>query len=279
MYRLISLFAAAVLVTGCATGPRPYDESQSKAFNIARAGGLVTGIQDVEVDEEAYAALTERSTYQMADAVATGLNPGMGLSSMQGVGLSLLQSAVAPKSQGARHSMIAWMPIEKAGSEREAQRLMVDTMESSWEEVFSDMDLEYERLNKGDDWVGFIFYSDQWGCGEWVTDVSTLDDVCTLRVNLRRPHRSFAESYINGVDGESYFFDSSHGFKYNKVTIRAPSARGLPEDVLFASLSRHLPKWTYLYIPADHVQTEAGETNPLPYFLEGGKPLYFIYPQ
>jgi hypothetical protein len=119
----VALVVAAL--SGCASTssyePAAYKTNHSRAYNIAEAGGLVTGIQDASVPRDKLERLTDTKTFGAAYVLSGYMSPQIGMTDWQGGLVNLANWAIGPKQHGARNSLIAWMPAKEAASPADAQ--------------------------------------------------------------------------------------------------------------------------------------------------------------
>ncbi|NMS37377.1 hypothetical protein HKA98_00960, partial [Vibrio parahaemolyticus] len=109
----------------CATTSTPatYDNTHSRAFNIAQAGGLYE-VKDRIVSRAEYESLEfTGNTATNTLLFTSSLGANMDLSS--GLGLGLLTSVLEQPGTASRNSIIAWMPQNEANSAKEAQAKLV----------------------------------------------------------------------------------------------------------------------------------------------------------
>ena len=110
--------AVALLLGGCATQPRAYDPSASRALNVAKAAGL-SKAEDYPADkvpEAGISALLDITTSALSFESANGLDLAMG----DAVGLGLLSFVLSPPAQMDRNALLAWIPKDQAKDKDEA---------------------------------------------------------------------------------------------------------------------------------------------------------------
>ncbi|WP_234813279.1 lipoprotein [Candidatus Hamiltonella defensa] len=75
---LITVALAIAALSGCSSTryePSTYSSNHSRAYNIAEAGGLVTGIQDASVPRDKLERLTDTKTFGTAYVLSGYMSP------------------------------------------------------------------------------------------------------------------------------------------------------------------------------------------------------------
>lgn len=110
----------------------------------------------------------------------------------------------------------------------------------------------------------------KWGC-----EIINGNDNCAIIVRTLKPNTGNAPTWLGGKP--SYVFNE-FGSYHNTVQIGTTNNLVLPENEIYAAVSKALPKWTYLYFAPNKVKLANGKKIPYNYLLDDGKPLFFIYP-
>jgi len=278
------LTASALLVSatlgGCAsiTEPHQYQDDHSEAYNVARAGGLVQAIKDTEVPRDHIGSLTE--SMSKVGFVASGyMDPQLGMSRWQTMGVNLASELLEPDKHGARNSMMSWMPLAEAGSTEGAQAKMVAYARTAVDSALSELGVQNEVIYDRNGTYVVQVVHEPWSCPEYEAGVTNLDDLCRVRVRVYEPRQADAPAFIAGKQEPRYIFSSGHGRKYQRLDILASDASRLPQDQLYATISKHLPEWSYLYLAPGRVITETGEPVEFPYILNRGEAMLFLVPE
>lgn len=271
----MSLFVLAGLLTGCVSNPS-YQQNHSRAYNIARAGGLVTGIKDQEVPKESYNVFTDSGATDVAYVLAGYSAPVGVFSNWQTGALNLLSSLLEPDKHGARNSMLAWMPANMASSPKDAQEKMFSHVKISVEKALSSLGAEYALMYSKDGVFVYHFYNPEWDCQTWVLGKSKSSEMCSVHIAIFGPRKIVGPDYI--YSGEAYAFEAGHGYKYNKIEVRSGLSKKMPQQIIYARISENLPEWSFLYLAPNKVALETGEKVKFPYMLNKGKPEFFVYP-
>lgn len=276
---MLALYVAALC--GCTSThyePPTYDSKHSRAYNIAEAGGLVTGIQDATVPRDKLERLTDTKTFGTAYALSGYISPQFGMTSWQGGLLNLANWAIGPKLHGARSSLIAWMPVNEAVSPTEAQAKMLSHVKVAIESALSGLDADFSLVYEKNGSVVYHFYKNEWACPTWVNDQSDIDDMCSIEVKMIEPLTGTAPGFISGVKGSVYAFTSGHETQYNKIVVTDGVASHTPQKTIYTALSKQLPDGVYLYLAPKTVKLQNGDKVAFPYLLEKGHPEFFVYP-
>lgn len=281
---LITTVALAVAaLSGCASTssykPPAYKTNHSRAYNIAEAGGLVTGIQDAYVPRDKLERLTDTKTFGAAYALSGYISPRFGMTALQGGLVNLVNWAIGPKQHGARNSLIAWMPANEADSLESAQAKFLSHVKFSIESALTNLGANFTLLYDKDGRLIYHFYKNKWGCPTWVNGQSKVSDMCSVDVKIVKPSIGEAPDFVSGVQGTAYAFTSGHATEYNFVNISNGKASHAPQQAIYAAISKQLPAWAYLYLAPRSVKLENGNQVAFPYLLGQGKAELFVYPK
>ncbi len=277
--------AASIILSGCGAmeyKPLEYNESHSRAYNIARAGGLVTGISDATARRDKTGNLTSNAAFGSA-YTAAGFGAGVtGINGLAGGAINFLNWVSTPDSEGERNSIIAWMPADQAATPDEAKAKMVSSVTGAIEQGLGALGAKSEFILREDDWLIFNVLNDEWGCNAvWVNGRSKSADRCLIAFRIRSPWDSgTAPSFIYGASGSVYAFTSGGSSGYSTIRIsREGENRQMPQDRIYTEISKSLPSWAYIYLAPKKVELASGENVPYLVLLENGHPEFFVYPE
>lgn len=271
------LATAPILLTGCATTSTPatYDNTHSKAFNIAQAGGLYE-VKDRPVPRSEYESLkftgnTATNTLLFTSSLGANMDLGAGL------GMGLLTSVLEQPGTASRNSVVAWMPQSEAATSEEAQAKLVKLMKVAMEDTLKEMGLSYEVTNGNSDRkVEFYFYNEEFGCPEYQQGM-TNKDLCYIAAEIFEPRKAASPSFVSSAQN-SYAFESNHNVYYHRFRVTPGRDSNVPTDQMYAAVSSKLPEWVYLYIASGQIKIN-DTTVTTPYLLEQGKAHLFIHPE
>lgn len=275
MNKLIYLSIATCLaITGCASTSEPvvYDSSHSRAYNIAQAGGLYD-VKDNKIPRADYESLS-----LVGDATTNMLlftsSSGLGLSLSKGLGFGLLSALIENPDTAQRNSIVAWMPKSEAESPVQAQKLLLEQVTQAMSATLKELSVSYEKTSATDDeTTEFYFYSDELGCPQYEQGM-TNSDLCYMRAQIIEPYLHISPDFVESST-QAYTFSSNHKYRYNRFKVTPGKTATLPLDQIYASVSKKLPEWVYLYIASGNLQF--GEQSvTAPYLLEQGQPHLFI---
>lgn len=280
---LITTVALAVsALTGCVTSnyePTKYEINHSRAYNIAKAGALVTGIQDTSVPKDELERLTDTKTFRAAYVLSGYVSPQLNMTNWQGGLVNLLNWTIGPKQHGGRNSLISWMPASEAVSSEDAQAKMLSRVKISVERSLTNLDAKFALLYEENGNLVYHFYKQDWNCPTWVDGKSEISDMCAIKVRIVKPRTGIAPEFVHGVSSQIYAFTSGHDTQYNRINVINGHNSHTPQQMIYAELSRNLPAWVYLYLAPKQVSLETGDKVAFPYLLEQGKPEFFVYSQ
>ncbi|MBW3762671.1 hypothetical protein GL272_19795 [Aeromonas veronii] len=271
-------------LVGCASTNGGYSAPKfkaehSRAYNIAEAGGLKTGIQDASVPRDQLERLTDTKSFGAAYVLSGYVAPSLaGLSNWQGGLVNLANWAIGPKQHGSRNSVIAWMPASEAASSADAQAKFISHVKFSVESSLTDLGAEFTLLYDKDGNLTYQFYKNEWGCPTWTNGKSKVSDMCSIKVRIAEPLRGAAPTFVAGVQGDAYAFTSGHDTQFNFINVTNGTGAHAPEQAVYAKISQHLPTWSFIYLAPNKVTLENGDKVKFPYLLEKGKPELFVYP-
>lgn len=271
-------------VSGCASTSTSYEPTtlkanHSRAYNIAEAGGLVTGIQDATLPRDKLERLTDTKTFGAAYVLSGYTSPQIGMTNWQGGLINLANWAIGPKQHGARNSLIAWMPSTEATSPAAAQAKMLSHVKVSVESALSGLGADFTLVYDKDGNLTYQFYNENWGCPKWVNGKSTVANMCSIKARIVEPLSGNAPSFISSAESSVFAFTSGHETQYNKLVITNGSESKVPQQAVYAAVSKQLPGWAYIYLAPKSVELENGESVDFPYILEKGQPNLFVYPK
>lgn len=277
MNKLICLSIATCLtITGCASTSEPvvYDSSHSRAYNIAQAGGLYD-VKDKKIPRAAYESLS-----LVGDATTNTLlftsSAGLGLSLSKGLGFGLLSALIENPDPAQRNSIVAWMPQSEAESPVQAQKLLLEQVTRAMSETLDEIGADYEKTSAtNEETTEFYFFSDDLGCPKYEQGM-TSRDLCYMRAQIIEPYVHVSPEFVQSST-QAYTFSSNHKYRYHRFTVTSGKTANLPLEQIYASVSKKLPEWAYLYIASGNLQFGEQKVTA-PYLLEQGQPHLFIIP-
>jgi len=262
--------AVALLLGGCATQPRAYDPSASRALNVAKAAGL-SKAEDYPADRvhgAGVSGLLDITTSALSFESANGLDLAMG----DAVGLGLLSFVFSPPAQMDRNAILAWIPEEQAKDKVEAalvlSKLVLDAIETTLNAEGIGYHVEkahQERLA--------LFYPFL----ETRLDFDLDGKDCGLSYHVYKTQTVGPKStptYI-GNSGAAYGFLAEHEIQYPSFDVGCLGADPIHSIELARKISQALPETVFLYMSPKR-RPEGGRTPPM--VLDHGKALLFIEP-
>ncbi|MCX2803334.1 hypothetical protein OQJ68_16260 [Microbulbifer thermotolerans] len=240
MKKILMVVFAITTMSGCASTsnyePPSYKANHSRAYNIARAGGLVTGIQDSSVPKDKLEGLTDTKTFGLAYSLSGYASPTLGMTNWQGGLVNFIHWKIGPKQHGARNSLIAWMPANEAVSSDDAQAKLLSHAKVSVESALTDLGVDYKLLVNKTGKLIYNFYKSEWGCPRWVDGQSKFSDMCSIKVKIVEPAIGTAPDFVSDVRGSVYAFTSGHATQYNFINIIKGSDSHMPQQAIYASI-------------------------------------------
>lgn len=281
MKKILAVTLLALLGTGCATTTSyTYQDHRSEAFNIARAGGLREDIRDTEVPADSIGSVTE--TMLKVGFIGSGyMKPVLGMSNWQTMGLNVVAETAGLASHGQRNSIMAWMPESAESSPESAQKALVSHMKTGIQTALDGMGATHEVILEQDLRPGIevtiLFVNDSWNCPKWAP--GQLSSTCRAQFRIQRPTLKTAPSFVTSSDEQHYSFESDHKRHYNRMNLLISDQSSVPQDELYATISKNLPEWVYLYLAPGKVINEASQPVDFPYILNQGEAKLFVIPE
>lgn len=273
-----SMLFFTISIFGCTSTPTSFDYEHSKAYNIARAGGLSSGIEDAELNDSDIAD----SSINILDTgfVASGyMQPQFGLSSLQNLSVNAISILSQPDSHGSRNSIMAWMPINEADSTESAKDAFISYIKESIYKSMNSLSDDYELVFSSDNNLSYFFSNESWGCPSFRKEPN-VENICRLRVKIFEPDSGLAPDFLisNPENKERYIFSGEDGFFYNTINLKLPASSSVPSYDLYSTISKNLPSWSYIYIAPNKSITSDNNKIKFPYLLNSGKSELFIKP-
>ena len=275
MLNLIKTFLLAstvAIVSGCATapsGPVKMNANKSRALNIAEAGGIFKGVKDSKIPKDTTGALTDSAIYQSMYAGLGFVNPGSGLTNMQGLGLGILAGVFEPDSPGARNSLMAWMPVGLAKDEESAQRLMSSMVVQATADALQHLKYPITDFHKSKTTsdVASVHISQTYpGCEK---------SACMVYIYTPKPSRHSSPEFVsNGA--MSYEFPANASHKYFHATMNFPKQANINTLEIYQEMSKRLPEWVFSYVSPARTYQANGEKTKAPIIFQAGNPHLFV---
>jgi hypothetical protein len=275
--KTISCVILAATLAGCAATPRTYDQDQSRALNLARAGGIYD--QDLRDSPDGTTSYRRSLIGRALDItrLATSLDaPLRHLSGVQTLAFNATDIMSTPDKPSARPSLIGWMPKSVASDENQAYEKYVEAVDTAIEAVAGDMSLAASKLNDvkvpeidGRPLMLWSIESEHYGCGA---------GECIIAYNIRQPYEWKTPAFVHGGELESYNIPANHPEKYSRFIFRqSGDTADFPMDEFYRAISEELPPWMVMYFPPNTVFQE-GSAISYPVIYEQGNQLMFKDP-
>ena len=275
-YPSLSLIALFVSLSGCVTGPRHYDQDESRALNLARAGGIYDmDLRDSQDGTRSYSKGILVPLLELASLATSFDAPLRHLSGTQTFAFNATGIMMTPDNPSARPSLMGWMPTSIITSESQAYEKYVHFVDHAIQHVAHDMALDVTKLSSvetpeidGHPMMIWSVESAEHGCGV---------DQCVVAYNITTPYLWKSPLYIKGGESESYNIAANHPKNYSRFVFRQSGQQYFPVDEFYRAISAALPAWMVIYYPPNHV-VQDGQSLPYPVLYEQGKQLLFKEP-
>tara|TARA_R110000823_G_scaffold234240_2_gene360484 strand:+ start:96 stop:944 length:849 start_codon:yes stop_codon:yes gene_type:complete len=279
MKRVAPLTTAILAATlaGCAATPRAYNPEESRALNLARAGGIYD--MDLRDSGDGTRSYSKGMLVPLLDlaSLATSFNaPLRHLSGSQTFLFNATDIIMTPNNPSARPSLMGWMPASMASSEAQAYEQYVDLVDQAIWLAANDMALSATKLSNvetpeidGHPLVLWSIESIKHGCGV---------GQCVVAYNIKTPNLWKSPAYVKGAEPESYNIAANHPENYSRLVFRQSGKQlSFPVDEFYRTVSGALPSWMVMYFPPGTV-IQDGEPLAYPVLYEQGQRLMFKEP-
>lgn len=286
--KLALTLCAAGFTSGCATTPETpsYDASHSRAYNLAKAGGLY-GAKDYAVPASQRSGALAKGWSVSGDAVLFNARQGIGLDWGKSLGLGLLTTAFSPKGVMERDSVFAWMPATQASDSHHAWELMSATLLTGIEQTLQHAGVKYvvDNKNRHQDLPLMAEYilssvrivAPQKGCPGWEASGHSYEKSCSISTLVYAPTeqpRAIPDFVMAHQQG--YAFLAGDDVEYSRIKVTIPEGATLDKNSLLASISKELPAWAAIFVAS---QRQAKGQYSAPVVLEQGRAELFITPE
>lgn len=257
-----------------------YSEDHSRAYNLARAGGLYQA-RDRAVSADEYAVATSTVSDAFSASLALSSSHGLGLSSGGGIGLGLASALLAAPGTMERSSAFFFVPAGEAETRDEAVELVLALYLEALAGASDTLALEPYRDSPGDD-PGLRFQTNgREGAGMYLInpdvgcpsreEVERFQDMClaTLQIPLRSGSTTQAPLAIGG-EGQVHAFTANHKTRYPRFVLNVPDEAASLRPLLAAQISARMPEWFFAYL----APSRKHGTPPMVY--DQGEPQLFI---
>jgi outer membrane lipoprotein SlyB len=282
---LVAALASAALLSGCSSLDRPtgdinYSESNSRAYNLARAGGLYQA-RDRAVSADEYAVATSTVSDAFGASLALSSSHGLGLSSGGAIGLGLASALLAPPGTMERSSAFFFVPIEEAETRDEAVELVLSLYIEALAGASDALELEPHGDNPGDDpavrfqrsgreGAGMFLINPEVGCPSR-EEVESFRDMCLASLQIPvRPRSPGQAPLAIGGEGQVHPFTATHKTRYPRFVLRVPDDAAALRPLLAAQISARMPEWFFAYLAPSR------KHGTPPMVFEKGEPQLFI---
>lgn len=293
---LLTLSAASLLV-GCATKNNQITLPKSDQVSQARVIGSYFGygkLKDAAVPKDQYVA-SENFLYNLVDHTSALAVPNVGMGGVHGwdgfglgLGLSLLQSFVAPTSYEMLPGAFGFVPVQNAKSGEEARAYWLESFVQSIKAANSRWNNGYKlKIIDGkpfDDVTSKIVYfiNSEKGCPAF-EEVKDSDKTCQLIVRAlpvsEKVPDTIPTSMTGGKNIQAWeisnmgFYDE---YKGSMIYWTIPRSSEFDRDEFYKHWMKTLKPYTYVY--SEPHKNAQGEKIP-PYIIERNKSHFWVVPQ
>ncbi len=261
---VVSLLSA--IVAACASVPtqKAYDSNKSLALNLAEAGGIAD-LKDLVVSADEYAKIHSSGSGVVAGAgwaAANFATPAPGFSSGWGFGLGLLSMVRSTDVPAKHRQLVAWMPSDMAADPDAAQEKFRSILTDALEKTFSELDWQHEGFEKSrresNIIVASFFRTNGVGCPD---SSAPMGEKCIAGAYVQKPQAVASAPAFLGQDSEAAFFFKADAIYNGYVSIVGKGHSDVSLPFFYLTLSKHLPDWSYFYIPPKRYMKAHTEGN------------------
>ena len=293
---LAASFTAISLLAGCAStgapsvpmGDRSYSESNSRAYNLAQAGGLREA-RDTELGAAEYSSMMSDLSGGASTALSLSSSAGFGLSGGTSLGLGLASALLSGPGMMQVDSAFAFVPSNAAANEKEASEVIKEHFYNAVHEVALKNDFELEIFEQNMS-VPHGRYRNIMGIGLINEDIGCIRDeqaqgsheLCYI--SILTPHkgstlRETPKAVNHTTTSSSYQYNASNSSHAISIILSlSDSLKAQLEDEgaelarlrLLQDFSASMPEWFFIY--------ESSKENTPPLILENGNIELFVKP-
>ena len=269
-FRFTSLLLSILLVSACTSAPKPYtyNPDMSLALNIATIGNLngAAKLKDLEVPKDTVTRLISVKTQFVGSALTLHL-----LNALDPAYLGItVASMFFDYDLPVNHPIIlAWMPKEMAGDN--PRLAMLNVVEEATRKAVTDLGFDNLDGFKRKTGEGKI---DLYSTITALTKEEGDSDAAAGYFFANHQLEAHTPTFV-GSTQESYAFivgkNSSNAYVYINNSPKKEN-----ELELLTLMSKHLPKWVYLYVPPKKFYINEKDKLKIPLILNEGKAHYFV---
>lgn len=288
MKRLTVIILATGLASGCATTTNSYqyNEEHSRAYNLAKAGGLYDA-RDYDIPKDQRSSVISKGQNVTSDTLLFNSGRGLGLDWGKSLGLGLLTSAFAPKGVMERDSVFGWVPDTLASDAGEAWELMSNTLLDGIQKSLQQANVEFtvdnrnvhQKLPLVSEYIlsSLRIIAPEHGCPDWQEAGQSYDKSCSISTIVYAPTKAPRPIPAFITPGQAgYGFYADHKAEYSRIKVNTPKASNLDKNQLLAGISRELPSWAFIFVASQKLDTGS---YTAPVLLTAGKAELFITPE
>ncbi len=279
--KLTGIALLATTMAGCATTTTTarYSEDNSRAYNLAQAGGLHKA-RDTALGDDEYSSAMTNITNAFSDAALFNSSAGLGLSGGASLGLGLAGALFAAPGHMEQDSAFAFVPTSEAASREEANELLRDSFYQAVQQAAEE--LGYTIEHEGNDLrhpaahgrtaMSIAVVDEENGCYGYER-IKSGDDAkaygCYVSLQIpERGERTIAAPEASNVQGQVYSYPATDHQKSMRFFFLPNEDATMAKLPLAVKISEHMPEWFFLYL--------SPEDDQPPMILEKGEPELFI---
>ncbi|ELF6482491.1 hypothetical protein ACOIPL_004162 [Vibrio fluvialis] len=277
----------AGLMAGCAsTVNNTYQTNHSRAYNLARAGGLYDA-KDYSISKAQRESLISQGWDASGSALLFNSSKGLGLGWNQSLGFGLATTLFKPKGVMERDSLFGWVPESLASTPEQARQVMSEKALSATEAGLKQTQLNFEignrHLHLNVPFVGDYLYSSvqiiapNQGCPTWEEAGKDLKQTCQISITVYSPADS-SQAVPDFVlpQQTGYVFSANDSSDYSRLNVELPKRAKISKVQILSAISQHLPPWIFVFTASE--KQENGKYSA-PIVWDQGKAQLFVTPE
>lgn len=287
--KVATMFALSVAMVGCASTQisHTYNPNNSRALNIAHAGGITRGIEDAEVPKDSTYKLDNSYLHGAAQAGVGVLTAStLGLTDLAGGIFGLLSVISRAPHQGERTSIFAFMPADMATSPDEAslklKQMFTESFNKVFEETFKTKSTDiYDNNKLVKNNMIYVFGGDDLHCPNFSIQNPLPEKVgCVVSYTISKPRlmHNLPENKWLIPSENYYFFSAAPDYEYTEFSFETRNYP-TPTFKIISEFSKNLPEWVYIYVAPKTLKDDQGKEIKVPFILNKGKVEFFVKPQ
>lgn len=264
-YKILAIAIFSASLAACAAPQKSFSPERSLALNLAEAGGI-KHLEDQELSREDYTRIHSSGANAVANigwAAASFSSPAPGISGGWGLGLGLLSMVRSTNTPAKHRQLVAWMPQDMAEDPSEAQTKMRDIAQDALDKTLLELGWdrsEFEKSRREDNIIVATTFRlpDPDECPD---SSAPMSEQCVVGIYVQTPSVAEWSPHFLGHNSRPTYFFKADAIYNGYASVVGRGHKGVDIQRFYATLSKHMPDWSYLYIPPKSSMKANSEGN------------------